>query len=327
MKVGILGGGQLAQLLTHAAYSLAVQTVHITETDLDKILAIAKTCDVITLENENINVELLAALAEQITVYPHFEAIRIAQDRLFEKTCFQKAGIATTRFAAINSLAELEAEISQTGLPAVLKTRRFGYDGKGQIVIKHRQEAPAALESIGNDPAILENWIPFDEEVSLIAARNPDGDIIFYPLIKNTHEAGILRQSECPYHNPQLQTLAEESISRLLTSFEYVGVLAFEFFVVGNTLIANEIAPRVHNSGHLTVEGFNVSQFESHLRSIFNLPLIEPILQIPTVMHNIIGTFPPLTRADYLNCHVYDYGKTARPGRKLGHIISLNSTL
>lgn len=322
MKVGILGGGQLAQLLTHAAYPLAIKTVHITTSDLDEILTIAKTCDVLTIENENIDIALLTTLAEHVPVYPGIEAIRIAQDRLLEKTFFQSMNIPTTRFSEINSLAELETAIKQIGLPAILKTRRFGYDGKGQVVIKHHEEAAAAWKSIGGKSAILESFISFDGEVSLIAARNPTGEIIFYPLIKNTHEAGILRRAACPYHNQHLQALAEDYTGRLLTAFAYVGVLAFEFFVLDNTLIANEIAPRVHNSGHLTIEGFNVSQFESHLRGILDLPLMQPVLQTATVMDNIIGTFPQLSHADYQNKHVYDYGKTARPGRKLGHIIS-----
>ena len=323
MKVGILGGGQLAQLLTHSAYSLAIQTVHMVEPDLDNMLVYAKTCDVVTLENENINIDLLTALAQHVTIHPGIEAVRIAQDRGFEKAFFQHENIPTTHFALIASLAELETAIHQVGLPALLKTRRFGYDGKGQVLITERKEGVSAWEAIGGVPAILERLISFDEEVSLIAGRNASGEIIFYPLIKNTHEAGVLRQSESPYHNPYLQALAEDYMSRLFRAFEYVGVLAFEFFVIDNTLIANEIAPRVHNSGHLTIEGFNVSQFETHLRSILNLPLIQPVLRSATRMHNIIGHFPHLRREDYQNSHVYDYGKIQRPGRKLGHIVSL----
>ena len=325
MKVGILGNGQLASLLSHAAYSLAIQTVPISETNFDAILEIAKTCDVLTIENENIDTTLLTALAEHCTIYPSIEAIRIAQNRLLEKTCFQNLGIPTTHFIAIHSLTDLETALYQMTLPAILKTQRFGYDGKGQVVINSPKDATSAWETIGKVPAILEVFVPFDEEVSLIAARNPHQDIIYYPLIKNTHKSGILRTSESPYHNSSLQALAEDYANRLLTTFHYVGVLAFEFFVVGKQLIANEIAPRVHNSGHLTIEGFNVSQFENHLRSVLDLPLVQPKLLTPTVMYNIIGTFPHFTQEDYKNIHVYHYGKTERPGRKLGHIVALTS--
>ena len=322
MKVGILGGGQLAQLLTHAAYSLAIQTIHITETDPDAILHLAKDCDVLTLENENIDVNLLATLARHCTIYPDIEAIRVAQDRLFEKTLFQNLDIPTPAFAEINSLQDLQKAIEKIGLPAVLKTRRFGYDGKGQAVIRNPEDAAQAWETIAKAPAILEGFVDFDFEVSLIAARNPADEVIFYPLIKNTHQEGILRRSESPYCDPHLQQLAQTHIQKLLTHFDYVGVLAFEFFVKNQVLIANEIAPRVHNSGHLTIEGFNVSQFESHLRSVLNLPLMPPILRTPTLMQNIIGTFPQLKREDYQNIHIYNYGKSERPGRKLGHITS-----
>lgn len=325
MKVGILGNGQLAQLLTHAAYALAVQTVHIEETEVEAIWMHAKTCDVLTLENENVDPALLEALSERCIVYPGVEAVRVAQNRLLEKTCFQNACIPTTHFIPITTFAELDVALQQMTLPAILKTQRFGYDGKGQVVIHHEDEAPSAWDTIGRQPAILEAFVSFHEEVSLIAARHPQGEVIYYPLIKNTHEAGILRTSESPYLNSSLQALAEDYMSRLFTVFNYVGVLAFEFFVVGTQLIANEIAPRVHNSGHLTIEGFNVSQFETHLRCVLGLPLIKPVLRTPTVMHNIIGRFPRFSPEDYKNTHVYSYGKTERPGRKLGHITCFNS--
>ncbi len=323
MKVVILGQGQLAQLLTHAAYPLGiqVQTICTTESNLEKILALSHDCDAMTFENENIDTELLKRLSIERKIYPSPENIRIAQDRWLEKTFFESLNIPCVKYLPIDSLETLEAGILKTGLPAVLKTRRFGYDGKGQSILRSPSDAKAAWESIGKVPAILEAFIDFDCEVSLIAARNPDGQMIFYPLIKNTHQDGILRTSESPYEHHGLFKQAETYMRKLLLAFDYVGVLAFEFFVQGENLIANEIAPRVHNSGHLTTEGFNVSQFESHLRSVLNLPLIQPVLRTPTVMRNIIGTFAPLTREEYHNAHIYDYGKTERPGRKLGHVV------
>ncbi len=323
-KVGVLGNGQLAQLLTHAAYPLALQTICITATDPAEILKLVKECEVLTLENENIEIDLLNTLSQECLIYPSPETIKLSQDRLLEKSLFQSLDIPTPTFFSITSLPELETALTKTGLPAILKTRRFGYDGKGQVIIRQIEEASQAWQTIAEAPAILEAFVPFDFEVSLIAARNPSDEIIFYPLIKNTHEAGILRISECPYLNVHLQELAEKYMHRLFDHLNYVGVLAFEFFVQDQSLITNEIAPRVHNSGHLTIEGFNVSQFESHLRAILDLPLIKPILYSKTRMHNIIGSFPALARADYQHAHIYDYGKSERPGRKLGHMTLFN---
>lgn len=325
MKVAILGTGQLAALLTHAAYPLGVQTVCIAETDFAGILQQVKECDVITLENENISVVLLEKLQEYKPVYPPASAVAVAQERFLEKSLLQRLNIPTPPFAKIDSFADLEAALQTLGAPAVLKTRRFGYDGKGQAVIKNITEAAVAWQTIGENPAILEGFIQFDCEVSLIAARNITGEIVCYPLIKNTHQDGILRVSASPFENTHLQKLAENYVKHLFNELDYVGVLGFEFFVQDNTLIANEIAPRVHNSGHLTIEGFNVSQFENHLRAVLNLPLVKPILQAQTTMHNMIGEFPKLMPADYTNCHVYDYGKEPRPNRKLGHITEFKS--
>jgi len=324
MKIAILGSGQLAQLLTHAAYPLGIQTFCINTAEINQpenILKLIEDYDLVTIENENLDISLLSKISEHKTLYPSTNAIKISQDRLFEKTLFQSLDIPTPIFININSQEDLNNAIKTTGFPAVLKTRRFGYDGKGQVIIKNSEDLSSALEKISHAPAILESFINFEGEVSLISARNPSGEIIFYPLIKNTHEAGILRISESPYENKLLQALAEEYSQRILNYFNYVGVLAFEFFIQNNTLIANELAPRVHNSGHLTLEGFNVSQFETHLRAVFNLPLRLPILYTPTLMKNIIGTFPDLNSQDYKNAHVYHYGKTERPGRKLGHMV------
>ncbi len=324
MKIGILGAGQLAQLLAYSAYPLGIETLCFSDStevpaarlsplfigdlqDKQALIHFAQQCDVITLENENIDCSILQILAEHALVLPSLEAVRIAQDRFLEKTKFQEEGIPTPVFVLVDSFNDLEAALPKTGLPALLKTRRFGYDGKGQFVIRSLDQLAAAWDAIGKVPAILEAFVPFDFEVSMLAARASSGEIIYYPLIKNQHEAGILRVSESPFLHPQLQELAEGYITRLLTAFDYVGVLAFEFFVQDEQLIANEIAPRVHNSGHLTIEGFNISQFESHLRAVAGLPLIHPVLRASTVMTNIIGAFPELKKEDYASLHVYYY--------------------
>ena len=310
--VGVFGTGQLAQLLTHAAYPLGIKTL-----PFEDPVSLG-ACDVITIENENVDVKILAELAKIAPVFPKPDVVAVAQDRLLEKNKFQELAIPTVTFAEINSLDDLHPAANI--FPCILKTRRFGYDGKGQVVLKDATELDAAWEAIGKVPAILEGFVAFDFEVSLIAARNTDGDVVFYPLSKNTHREGILRVAESPYVDAHLQQLAEDYMVRLFKAFDYVGVLAFEFFVKGKELIANEIAPRVHNSGHATIEGYSASQFENHLRAVLNLPLVKPVLRTPTRMENIIGTFPILTAADYHNAHVYDYGKSERPGRKLGHI-------
>ncbi|MDQ8039758.1 MAG: 5-(carboxyamino)imidazole ribonucleotide synthase [Rickettsiella sp.] len=338
MKVGILGAGQLAQLLAHSAYSLGLETVCFTNNpdvpaarfsplyignihDSKDLIGFAEQCDVITFENENIAPEIIEFLSQYKPVLPDQKAIKVAQDRFIEKTFLQTLNIPTPCFAAIDSLTDLNTAISNIGLPALLKTRRFGYDGKGQVLLHDTHLAANAWDAIDRVPAILEKWVTFEHEVSLIAARNQTGATIFYPLIKNTHKQGILRFSESPFTNPDLQKLAEYHMQLVFDALDYVGVMAFEFFVKESQLIGNELAPRVHNSGHLTIEGFNASQFENHLRSILDCPLIKPILRASTKMTNIIGILPELTIQDCQNIHFYNYGKTPKPGRKLGHII------
>lgn len=337
MKIGILGAGQLAQLLAHNAYSLGVETLCFTQStavpaarfsplylgdihDTKALRGFAKCCDVITLENENVASETLSLLAHYKPVLPDQKAIKIIQDRFSEKSFLQRLKIPTAHFVAIDSLTDLNEAVVNLGLPTILKTRRLGYDGKGQTLLYDNHATASAWDAIGHVPAILEAYIPFDYEVSLIGARNRDGATVYYPLIKNTHEQGILRFSECPFINLRLQTLAERYMQTIFEALNYVGILAIEFFVKDEQLIANELAPRVHNSGHLTIEGFNVSQFESHLRSILNLPLIKPVLVTPTKMINLIGTLPALIAQDYQTAHIYYYGKASKPGRKLGHI-------
>jgi 5-(carboxyamino)imidazole ribonucleotide synthase len=246
--------------------------------------------------------------------------VGIAQDRLVEKTFLEACGIAVAPFAAVNTADDLPAAIAKTGLPAILKTRRMGYDGKGQARIYRQEDAAAAWEAVGRAPCILEGMVEFNVEVSLLAARDGTGKIFFWPLIENQHRDGILRRSDAPYVNARLQALAESYLRKIMEELEYVGVLAVEFFVQGERLIANEMAPRVHNSGHWTIEGAVTSQFENHLRAITGMEL-GPTASKPMVMLNCIGWMPEESEtARFAGLFRHDYGKAARPGRKVGHL-------
>lgn len=336
MKIGILGGGQLAQLLSYSAYQLGLEVIcyapssncpaarnsSIIVGELDnreQLTKFAEQVDVISLENENIDVATLHFLQARKPLAPNPAAIKTSQDRLLEKALFTKLGFNTAHYQAVNSLTDLDNACESQPLPGLLKTRRFGYDGKGQARINSTDEAQQAWNSIAQQPAILESFVDFDYEVSLIAARNHDGHCRFFPLLKNQHHNGILRLSTL-LNKPNLQQKAQNMLNTLLSELQYVGVLTLELFVKGESLYANEMAPRVHNSGHLTIEGCNCSQFEAHLRAITNLPLpkIEPT--IPTAMINIIGIPPPNAVLQQTPLHYYDYGKSPRPNRKLGHL-------
>jgi 5-(carboxyamino)imidazole ribonucleotide synthase len=331
-RVGILGAGQLALMLAEAALPLGVEVVcagqagdcaeqvarvvEVDLTDAAAVAAFAGQVDCVTIESENIDAAVLAGLK----LYPNVRAVGIAQDRLQEKRFFRECGIEVAPFAGVGSLAELELAIAEIGLPAILKTRRMGYDGKGQVRIYQADEAAAAWEAIGGLPCILEGMVRFDAEVSLLAARGVDGEIVFYPLIRNEHREGILRTSTAPFVHEDLQALAEGYLQMVLERLEYVGVLAVEFFVQNDTLLANEMAPRVHNSGHWTIEGAATSQFENHLRAIAGLEL-GSTRSTPTVMLNCIGTMPSVEEtAGFAGLFRHDYGKAARPGRKVGHL-------
>jgi 5-(carboxyamino)imidazole ribonucleotide synthase len=223
----------------------------------------------------------------------------------------------------VNSRDELDAAIAQIGLPAVLKTRRFGYDGKGQMVLRDTREVDAAWQNLSGVPLILEGFVAFEREVSVLAVRGRDGATAFYPLVENHHREGILRLSLAPAPNltAELQTLAEEYARRLLESLNYVGVLAIEFFQCGAELMVNEFAPRVHNSGHWTIEGAQTSQFENHIRAVCGLPLGDTSARGHCAMINLIGTLPDTQRVLATpGAHLHLYGKEPKPGRKIGHI-------
>jgi 5-(carboxyamino)imidazole ribonucleotide synthase len=331
-RIGVLGAGQLALMLAQASAALdldvvcagqpgdcAEQVAEVKVVDLDDadaVAAFAADVDIVTIESENIDARVLGGLR----LFPNARAVGIAQDRLTEKRFFNKCGIGTATFAPVDSLVDLKQAIEVTGLPAILKTRRMGYDGKGQVRLRNADDAAAAWTGIGEVPCILEGMVEFSAEVSLIAARAATGRIVFYPLIRNHHRDGILRTSIAPFVDEQLQRHAESYMTKLLEALEYIGVLAVEFFVVDGKLLANEMAPRVHNSGHWTIEGAQTSQFENHLRAIAGLELGGTDSR-PTVMLNCIGTMPPESEtASFPNLFRHDYGKEARPGRKVGHL-------
>ncbi len=253
-------------------------------------------------------------------MHPGPAALAAAQDRLAEKTLFRELGIDTPRFQAVASLDELSAAVAEVGLPAVLKTRRLGYDGKGQALLRSDDDLAAAWAAIGGVAAIVESLVPFERELSVIAARGRQGEIAYYPVSENTHRDGILRLSLSRPGDP-MQARAEQYLGRLLEYFDYVGVLALELFQVGGRLLANEFAPRVHNSGHWTIEGAETSQFENHLRAVLGLGLgaTGPIGQ--AAMVNCVGAMPPLEQVLAIpEAHVHDYGKAPRAGRKVGHL-------
>ncbi len=337
MKIGIIGAGQLGRMLALAGYPLALrfrfldpgidtpggQVAAIVPGEFDdpaSLRRLAREVDLITYEFENVPVEALQRVAKTRPCLPPADALRVSQDRLLEKELFQRLGIPTPDFRAIDTRAELERAVEVLGLPAVLKTRRLGYDGRGQVCLRRRSQVDAAWQALGSVPLILEKFIAFDSEVSIIGARSTRGETRSYPLSGNTHRDGILRVTKAPLRRPAQQRCAEQCLGRLLDFFDYAGVLTVEFFVQRGRLIANEMAPRVHNSGHWTIEGAMTSQFENHLRAIAGLPLGETRAVGHSAMVNLIGAMPRPDRVLALpGVHLHDYGKQPRPGRKLGH--------
>jgi 5-(carboxyamino)imidazole ribonucleotide synthase len=260
-------------------------------------------------------------------VLPDPAVLAQTQDRLIEKNFLVDLGIGTAPFAAVGSAGELAAAVDAIGLPAVLKTRRLGYDGKGQAILRSAGDLARAWEALGAAPLLYEELVPFDCEVSIIGARSTAGEVAVYPLCGNVHAAGILRVTRAPYGPPAWQRQARRHLRRVLAHFNYSGILTIEFFVRRGRLIANELAPRVHNSGHWTIEGAETSQFENHLRAILGLPLGSTRARGYSAMVNLIGRIPP--RAALLRhpgVHLHDYGKRPRPGRKVGHCTIVESS-
>jgi len=263
-----------------------------------------------------------AQLASQGPVFPPVEALRISQDRWVEKNTFVSLGIATTRFVQVDSESDARTAFSDLG-PLILKTRRLGYDGKGQAVVRSAEEVAAKYASLQGAPAIAEQLVKFDRELSVIACRGQTGELVFYPVVQNIHAHGILRTTLAPAPNLEERTKrsAERAARTLLEHLNYVGVLALELFEVGGELLANEFAPRVHNSGHFTIEGAATSQFENHVRAVCGYPLGSTEVRGTSVMTNLIGEVPDANRLLAIRgAHLHDYGKSSRAGRKVGHV-------
>lgn len=289
------------------------------------LIALADTCDVITYEFENVPVDALQHIEGITPVYPPAAALRHSQDRLDEKKLFDDLKIPLPGYHAIDTRAELDDAADKLGLPMVIKTRRLGYDGKGQFVVRESADLDVAWGQLGGQALIAEQWVPFDYEVSCIGVRNVDGEVAIYPLSRNVHVDGILRTSRSPVDEPELAEKASAYVHRLLDHLDYVGVLALELFVSGDQLLANEFAPRVHNSGHWSIEGSETSQFENHLRAIMNLPLGPTASKGHAGMINLIGEIPAAARQQEIG-QLHDYGKEPRPGRKLGHVTVIADT-
>ncbi len=339
-KVGILGGGQLGRMLALEGRRLGMrfrflepkqpapvddlgEVVRAPYDDMDALDAFADGLDVVTYEFENVPVDSALHLAERLPVHPSPSALAVAQDRIVEKEAFVEAGIPTAPFRGADSPEALEAALDEIGLPAVLKTTRFGYDGKGQAVLRSPEDVEGIWEDLGGVPLLVEGFVPFRRELSIVAVRAVDGSCAFYPLIQNEHREGILWRSTAPAPDVPawLQARAEDHARHLLERHDYVGVLAVELFDVGDDLVANEMAPRVHNSGHWTLDGAVTSQFENHVRAVCGLPLGSTATRGPSAMLNFLGDVPPLADVLRVPCaHVYLYDKSPRPGRKVGHV-------
>ena len=288
--------------------------------DRAALAALADVSDVITYEFENVPGDAAAFLARARPVWPPPAALAAAQDRLEEKRLFDRLGVPTAAFDAVDGADGARAAARRLAGPGVLKTRRLGYDGKGQVRVRTADEAAAAFAALGGRSCLLEPVVPFSREVSVIAARSESGDVVVYPLVENVHEDGILRRSRAPAPG-SVQEQAAGRARSILDGLDYVGVLAIEFFEVDGTLLANEMAPRVHNSAHWTIEGAETSQFENHLRAVTGMPLGSPAARGVSVMLNLIGDLPDVAEALRIpGAHLHLYGKTPRPGRKVGHI-------
>ncbi len=341
--MGIVGAGQLGRMLALAGYPLGLRCLFLDLSadapgaqvapilvgaleDAALLAELASRSDVVTFDWENISGKALAPLEKLTAIRPPRAALEVSQDRLHEKALFTRLKIPVAAHAAVDSRLELVLAARRLGIPGVLKTRRMGYDGKGQIVIERPEQVDHAWEMIGAQGLIYERFQAFSREVSIVGARSSAGEIVYYPLSANTHAGGILRYGVAPYLNPRLERSAKSCLRRVMRELDYVGVLTIEFFVVNGTLVANEMAPRVHNSGHWTIEGCVTSQFENHLRAICDLPLGSTRVLGHSAMINFLGKLPSrerLLKIEGLAFH--DYGKEPRAGRKVGHCTILRS--
>lgn len=345
MRIGVLGGGQLGRMLGLAGHRLGMALRFLDRkqdacagdvgplisapfTDHTAVERFADGLDVATYEFENIPVETVAVLTQHVPVHPGIKALRTTSDRWSEKQLFVDCGVPVAPYSQVSSKDELESAVQTVGLPAVIKTRRMGYDGKGLLHIHSEHDAAGAWEHFEQNEFIFEQLVEFDREASVIGARDVDGNIVIYPLVENQHRAGILVRSVAPAANvtESLQNKATMYFQKIADTLNYVGVLVIEFFEKDGELYANEMAPRVHNTGHWTIDGAATSQFENHLRAIAGLPLGSTEPRGWSVMVNLIGGNPPLaSMLSIPGVNVHLYNKTPRPGRKIGHVTKVVS--
>ncbi len=342
MNVGILGGGQLARMMAEVGSSLGLsftffcpdshacaapfgEHLYASYDDKSAQKRFANWADVATYEFENIPLSLVESLQQQIPLHPASSVLSVARDRLTEKLLFRTLGIPTAKFAPVDSLEQLINSMEDIGLPAILKKRTQGYDGKGQVLLRNASDLSTAWERIGRVPCIVESVVAFSREFSIIAARNQKGEIVFYPVSENHHRDGILRLSISRKDDP-MQVRAEAKIRVIMDNLDYVGVMALELFQIEDQLFANELAPRVHNSGHWTIEATETSQFENHLRAICGFPLGKTSSAQISAMVNLIGRLPVESQIRNIGgASLHFYGKAERPGRKVGHVTLTSS--
>ncbi len=340
MRIGVLGGGQLGRMLALAGHPLGLSFLFLDPSpdapmgavargitaeydDPEALDELADGVDAVTFEFENVPADVAHRLESHVPVFPPPAALEAAQERLVEKSLFRKLSIPTPDFAPADTRAGFDAALARIGLPAVVKTRRDGYDGKGQALVRTTAEADAAWAALGDRPLLVEAFVTFRRELSILGVRSSTGEERFYPLVENRHEEGILRVSRAPAPavTPELQRAAEDYARRLLEDLDYRGVVGLELFETAGGLLANEFAPRVHNSGHWTIEGAVTSQFENHLRAGFGWPLGSTAAVGHSAIINLIGTVPPLAPMLAMeDVHVHLYDKAPAPMRKLGHV-------
>jgi len=340
VRIGILGGGQLGRMLALAAHPLghsvavlaqsadepacAVATPFLGAFDDELLLArFAREVDVVTYEFENVPARAVEVISAIAPVRPGARSLVIASDRWNEKQTFRALGIGTAPFRRVDDQEGLAEAARELGFPCVLKTRRLGYDGKGQKVLRSEADVSGSFAALGGVPAILEGFVRFSRELSILGVRAQSGEVRTYPLVENAHREGILFRTDAPAAgvDARLASLASQAITAILGELDHVGVLALELFEADGAILANEIAPRVHNTGHFSIEGAVTSQFESHVRAVVGEPLGDVSLRGESVMINLVGAIPPREAILAIpGAHLHLYGKTARPGRKVGHV-------
>ncbi len=347
MKIGILGAGQLGRMLALAGYPLGLEfrffdankvsparsLGEFINADFDDTEALKKFSTglaLVTTEFENIDIAAVKKVEEQVSFYPGTKAVSVSQDRLQEKKFFAELGVKTAPFAQVDSTIDLVKAGESLGYPLILKTRRFGYDGKGQVLVKSELQVNEAIESLGGKDLIAEGFVKFKRELSVIAVRSVNGQTAFYPLNVNTHIKGILSKTlvSSELVAEDLQKKAEDLAQKALVALNYVGVLVIELFDTDTGLVVNEMAPRVHNSGHWSIEGANSSQFENHLRAVCSMPLGSTATYGHCAMLNILHQLPDMTALRKIpGAKLHWYAKEPRPGRKLGHLTFVESSM